>query len=232
MAPLSGEAVLADPLDACLPLVNPAAEIDGRIAVVERSTDCTYVTQVRNAQNAGTTGAIAVVIVNNRPGLEGVFDDGSGGDITIPPLLIRQTAGQEIQDQLPGLVDLTLTPAILEDMFALFSSRGPRVGQNEPALKPDITAPGVAITSARRGNSMDGGILGSNSSGTSMASPHVAGAAALLSQVHPTWTPQQIKALMMNTSGDVFFDPEFTPPDSDSGSPRSRPFAPRRSLRR
>jgi subtilisin family serine protease len=212
LAPLNGNAVLASPPDACTPLINSAAEIDGNIAVIERSADCTYVTQVRNAQEAGTTGASAVVLVNDRPGLEGVFNDGTGGDITIPVLLIRQIAGEEIQDQLPGVVDLTLTPSMLDDVFALFSSRGPRLSADQPALKPDIAAPGVAITSARRGDSIDGGMLGSNETGTSMASPHAAGAAALLHQIHPTWTPQQIKALLMNSAGDVYFDPEFTPP--------------------
>lgn len=225
LAPLSGEAVRATPPDACAPLTNPPAEIDGRIAVIDRTDACTFVTQVRHAQNAGTTGAIAVVLVNDRPGLEGIFNDGTGADITIPSLHLRQVAGQAIQDQLPGLVELTLTPTVLEDMFAVFSSRGPRRG-TQPALKPDLAAPGVAITSARLGASPGGGTGSSIKSGTSMASPHVAGAAALLRQLHPSWTPQEVKALLMNTAGDVYYDPELTPPvltPVHMGSGRLRP---------
>lgn len=207
---VTAEAVRAEPLDACTPLTNAAPAIDGKVVLVERSAACSYVTQVRNAQNAGNTGARAVVIVNDRPGLEGVFNDGSGGDITIPPLMVRRTAGQRILDALPGNVVLTLTPTVLEDMFAIFSSRGPRLG--DLLAKPDVAAPGVAITSARLGDGVSGGRGAMILSGTSMASPHVAGAAALLRDLHRSWTPAQIKARLINTSRDVFFDPEQTPP--------------------
>ncbi len=207
---ITGEAVRAEPLDACAPLTNPAPAIDGKVVLVERSDSCTYVTQVRNAQNAGVSGASAVVIVNDRPGLEGVFNDGTGGDITIPPLMVRQLAGQKILQALPGNVVLTLTPTVLEDMFAIFSSRGPRLG--DLLAKPDVAAPGVAITSARLGDAVSGGLGAMILSGTSMASPHVAGTAALLRDLHRDWTPAQIKARLINTSRDVFFDPEQTPP--------------------
>lgn len=207
---VSGEAVMADPLDACTPLQNAAVDIDGHIAIVQRSDACSYVTQVRHAQQAGTAGAAAVVIVNDRPGLEGVFNDGTGGDITIPPLMIRQETGQRLLDALPGQVAVTLTPIVLEDMFAIFSSRGPR--QGDLLTKPDLAAPGVAITSARVGNASSGGTDGMILSGTSMASPHVAGTAALLLEQHSDWTLAQVKARLMNTSRDVFFDPEQTSP--------------------
>jgi len=225
---VSGEAVLADPADACTPLGNPPAEIDGRIAVVLRSPECTFVTQVRHAQEAGSSGAIGVVIVNERPGLEGVRDDGTGSDVTIPPLLVRREAGQKILDELPGIVELTLTPIVLEDVFALFSSRGPRLGAGELAVKPDVAAPGVAITSARLGDATAGGTGGSILSGTSMATPHVAGTAALLRQLHPGWTVAEVKAALVGTAGDVTFDPEWTPPvvgPARMGAGRLRPGA-------
>ena len=78
-----------------------------------------------------------------------------------------------------------------EDILASFSSRGPVTYNWE--IKPDVLAPGVAIEST-----IPGGYL--RLQGTSMASPHVAGAAALLKQAHPDWTPGQIKAVLMNTS--------------------------------
>lgn len=60
-------------------------------------------------------------------------------------------------------------------------------------MKPDIVAPGVAINST-----IPGGYL--SLQGTSMAAPHVAGACALIKQAHPDWTPEQIKAALMNTA--------------------------------
>jgi subtilisin family serine protease len=77
--------------------------------------------------------------------------------------------------------------------FADFSSGGPRTGDS--FLKPDITAPGVSVLSTLVGSGNQGSIL----SGTSMSSPHVAGAAALTRQAHPTWTVEDIKAAIVNT---------------------------------
>ena len=226
VGPVTGPAVRASPADACSPLINTAAEIDGHIAVIDRSVACTYVTQVRHAQQAGESGALGVVMVNNRDGLEGLPNDGTGGDITIPPLMVRRLAGQAIVAALDGRVELTLTPMLLGDMFASFSSRGPRRG--DQALAPQVAAPGVAITSARVGNSTDGGMGASILSGTSMAAPHVAGAAALLRQARPDWEPAAVAAALAQTSGDVSFDPEGTPPvmsPARMGAGRLRPTA-------
>jgi subtilisin family serine protease len=84
--------------------------------------------------------------------------------------------------------------SLLVDPLASFSSRGPRRGDS--ALKPDLTAPGSNIVSA----SVLSGNQSMTSSGTSMATPHVAGAAALLRQLRPTWTVEEIKALLINTA--------------------------------
>ncbi|HAJ34389.1 MAG TPA: hypothetical protein DCL15_01670 [Chloroflexi bacterium] len=80
------------------------------------------------------------------------------------------------------------------DAIAAFSSRGPRTG--DVSLKPDLAAPGVGIVSAS--NRTGAGALAL--SGTSMAAPHVTGALALLHQLHPTWSVEEIKALAMNTA--------------------------------
>ncbi|MFI6061965.1 S8 family peptidase [Streptomyces sp. NPDC051286] len=109
----------------------------------------------------------------------------------------------------PGAADDALTVAAVDknDQMAPFSSRGPRVGDG--AAKPDIAAPGVAIVAARAKGSKMGKPVGdfyTSVSGTSMATPHMTGAAAIIAQQHPDFTGRQIKALLMATSKDLGHD--------------------------
>lgn len=106
----------------------------------------------------------------------------------------------------PGAAASALTVAATDksDALANFSSRGPRV--NDGALKPDIAAPGVDIVAARAagtglGTPVDD--LYTTLSGTSMATPHVAGAAAILAQEHPDWRGERLKAALMSTAKDA-----------------------------
>ncbi|WP_328501234.1 S8 family serine peptidase [Streptomyces sp. NBC_00457] len=103
----------------------------------------------------------------------------------------------------PGIADSALTVGAVDksDKLASFSSRGPRLGDS--AVKPEITAPGVAITAARASGTSMGTPLDDNytaANGTSMATPHVAGAAALVAQAHPDWTGEQIKQALASTA--------------------------------
>ncbi|GAA0935736.1 S8 family serine peptidase [Nonomuraea longicatena] len=104
----------------------------------------------------------------------------------------------------PGSADAALTVGAVDksDAMSPSSSRGPR--KFDHAVKPDVTAPGVGIVAAEaRGSHVA-------KSGTSMAAPHVAGAAAILAQKHPTWTGRQLKAALTGSAapqpGTTVFD--------------------------
>ncbi|MFD9697886.1 S8 family serine peptidase [Lentzea sp. NPDC059081] len=103
----------------------------------------------------------------------------------------------------PGAADAALTVGAVnrDDTLAEFSSRGPRWTNN--AVKPDITAPGVDIVAAKAKNGVIGTPVDEGHvaiSGTSMATPHVAGAAAIVAAQHPAWKAEDIKAALMNSA--------------------------------
>ncbi|WP_222108548.1 S8 family peptidase [Streptomyces cupreus] len=119
----------------------------------------------------------------------------------------------------PGSADAALTVGAVDDKDKLadFSSTGPRLGDG--AIKPDVTAPGVDITAASAKGSLIEQEVGEKPagyltiSGTSMATPHVAGAAAILKQQHPEWTYAELKgALTASTKGG-----KYTPFEQGSG---------------
>ncbi|WP_416986294.1 S8 family serine peptidase [Streptomyces sp. T028] len=106
----------------------------------------------------------------------------------------------------PGAADAALTVGAVDrdDTLASFSSRGPRVGDD--AVKPDVTAPGVGIVAARAAGTALDTVVDDNyvaASGTSMATPHVAGAAALLARRHPNWSGAQLKDALISTARTV-----------------------------
>jgi uncharacterized repeat protein (TIGR01451 family) len=200
---VTGTLVQTQPNDACSALTNASA-VSGKIALIDRGT-CYFSDKITTAQAAG---ALAVVVVNNASG-EPIVMGGDNTGITIPGVMISLASGATIKADLGQGVaarldaSLTMTRTDLADQLADFSARGPRSWDSW--LKPDLAAPGYEIVSAAMGQ----GTAGVSLSGTSMATPHVSGAAALMRQVHPEFAASDIKAVLMNTAK----------PTSVSGSP-------------
>ncbi|HTI24026.1 MAG TPA: S8 family peptidase [Kutzneria sp.] len=111
----------------------------------------------------------------------------------------------DLSVEAPGAAAEALTVGAVskQDTLADFSSRGPRLG--DAAVKPEIAAPGVAIVAARAAGTSMGNPVDDHytaASGTSMATPHVAGAAAILRQQHPDWTAAQVKQALVSSAHD------------------------------
>ncbi|MCW8118936.1 S8 family serine peptidase [Streptomyces anthocyanicus] len=102
----------------------------------------------------------------------------------------------------PGAADAALTVGAVDsaDQAAWFTSAGPRYGDN--ALKPDLSAPGVGILAARSRLAEGSGDY-TSMDGTSMATPHIAGVAALLAEEHPDWSGARLKDALMSTSKEL-----------------------------
>ncbi len=187
--------------DACEPLVN-GSDVSGNIAYIQRG-GCSFETKVANADDAG---AVAVLVYNiaGKP----IVMTGTSGFSNIPALMIGQADGNLILDEINAdqTVDLVLdkgfflTEQETGNIMGAFSARGPAPVQD--ILKPDVTAPGINILAGFTPDAANS-VSGENFAyitGTSMATPHVAGVAALLRQAHPEWSPATIKSALMTTA--------------------------------
>lgn len=178
----------------------PADSMDGAIAFVERG-DCTFPEKVQFAEDAG---AVAVIIGNN---FGGPPSAPGGLEVSgIPAAMIAQSSSQALVDFFAG-TDETVTAtwaaetsvAIDEswvDVMAGFSSRGP---SQYDMVAPTYGAPGVNILAAGAADGEDAdqyAVL----AGTSMSSPHAAGATALMRALHPDWTPTEIRSALASSA--------------------------------
>ena len=174
----------------------------GKLVVTQRGT-CARVARAVFAQQAGAAAAAMIDTSTGYPPFEGPItenpDDGVKFTVTIPFFGVRGLAATATSDggKLAAAASALATNALLPNpgfkTVASFSSSGPRTGDS--ALKPDITAPGVAIVSTANGTGNGAATL----SGTSMAAPHVTGVAALTRQAHPGWKVADINAAIVNT---------------------------------
>ncbi|MFE4520164.1 S8 family serine peptidase [Kitasatospora sp. NPDC056783] len=215
---VSGELVLpVDQPDGCTDFSEADRQrLKGRIALLDwrtREADrpCNSGPRADHAADAGAIGALYAADSDHLAEI--------AGDDRIPAALLARADGERLrraaaagpvrvrlatpgnplhgsvaQDQ-PGRAD-TLTD---------FTSRGIGV---PGVVKPDLAAPGESIWSSLVGS----GTGGQRESGTSMATPHVAGLAALVRAAHPDWTVEQVKAALMNTSVDTYLGDDRTGP--------------------
>lgn len=167
----------------------PASGAAGAIVIVSRGT-CTFDVKASNAMAAG---AVAIGVVNNAAGF---FNPALSG-VTIPFIVLLQSDAATFASA-PSPDSATVAFANVPDagyrVAANFSSGGPRTGDG--ALKPNITAPGVNVFSTAIGT----GTGGTYDSGTSMATPHVAGVSALAVQAHRNWTEPGVRAAVVETA--------------------------------
>jgi minor extracellular serine protease Vpr len=188
--------------------VDPGAS--GKLALIDRGA-CVFSQKVANAKAAG---AVAVVIINSVAGDPIAMARTSGYDDDLPAVMISKNDGAALRASgtTTASADVTfqefITPAN-KDILASFSGQGPT--NADRALKPDVTSVGVnvlsSITCVNKGPDCPGDGSGwAFFQGTSMSTPHIAGSAAVLLELHPDWSPDQIKSALVNHADLVIKD--------------------------
>lgn len=200
-------------LDGCDPLNSTdAAAVNGKIAWLtwdsnDASRRCGSAARSANVKAAGAIGAI---FTGDVP----VFGAGILGDPDIPVFQLTKPETDRLQGAADaGTLNVTFTKSLvnnqpstdpsINDLVSSFSSRGTHGSIG--VVKPDVAAPGDTIVSAGMGTG--DGVL--SISGTSMATPHTAGIGALVLAAHPGWSPEQVKAAIMNNADhDLYTGPD------------------------
>jgi minor extracellular serine protease Vpr len=186
--------------------------LTGDIALIARG-DCTFSTKIRNAQAAG---AVGVVIRNNVGGPPiSMAQDGTPNQPTIPAVMVSNTTGATLATLGGSAATINATRAYVQDLstsgvLAGFSSRGPT--NVDFRVKPDVTAPGANVLSSIPGTGPESCTptfptpCWAFFQGTSMATPHLAGSAAVILGQHPAWAAWQIRSAIVNTAAESVLD--------------------------
>lgn len=189
----------------CYPGTLDSAVVAGKIVVCDRGV----IARVDKSLAVQMAGGVGMILVN-------VSASSLNADFHyVPTVHLQNTdrAAVKAYAATPGAT-ATINTAVLTytdpaPFTASFSSRGPLTAGGGDLLKPDVIAPGqdilAAVSPAIAGRDFD--LL----SGTSMSSPHVAGLAALLKDLHPDWSPMMIKSALMTSGYDVLDGPNTNP---------------------
>jgi subtilisin family serine protease len=199
----------------------PANSLTNEIVVCQRGPN-----RVLKSRNVFEGGGDGMILYNAT--LLNEFTDNHW----VPTVHLENNAGAQLLAFLSSHSGVTATftqstaRTVKGDVVTVFSSRG-GPGQTLGVSKPDVTAPGLQILAGHTPTpaTVFGGPPGElfqSIAGTSMSSPHVAGAAAMIKDIHPDWSPGQIKSALMTTAKDsnVFKEDgttPFTPFDAGSG---------------
>ena len=181
---------------ACSPLTTA---LTGKIALVSRGT-CSFSTKIRNAQNAG---AVAVLVANNQPGDGiGMAQDGTANQPIVPAYSVSLVDSAALKSKDGQSTTIGAAMAYIQtgndDIMAAFSSQGPT--DVDFRVKPDVVAPGVNVLSSIPRSYCGGNPCFAFFQGTSMATPHLAGSAAIVRQQHPDWSAAQVRSAIVNTA--------------------------------
>ncbi|HZF26230.1 MAG TPA: S8 family serine peptidase, partial [Steroidobacteraceae bacterium] len=173
------------------------AKVAGKIVLCDRGTNA----RINKSLAVKEAGGVGMVLVNVSP-------IGTNADLHFVPSVHLEVTDRTALKAYAATAGATATINVATINFAApapliasFSSRGPSLAANGDILKPDVSAPGVDVLAA-----VSPPINGRNFdflSGTSMSSPHVAGAGALLKELHPDWSPMMIKSALMTTAYDL-----------------------------
>jgi subtilisin family serine protease len=193
--------------DGCDPLGgSDAAAVNGKVAFLEWTDDdaARRCGSAARSDNVADAGAIGAILADD----ENTFAAGISGSADIPVVMVVAGAGDTIRTALDGSQAVTVTGTSAADWTQLVpgdddkvntgSSRGIRVNGN---VKPDVAAVGTDVFST----AMATGDQGVSFTGTSMASPMVAGLAALVKSLRKDWSPEEVKADIINTAGQDLF---------------------------
>lgn len=194
----------------CFPDTLDPAKAGGKIVVCDRGANA----RVEKSETVKKAGGVGMVMLNTAGGATDLADDAH----FVPSIHLPASAYDAVHNyaaQAGATASIGVaaqTPGVVAPVVADFSSRGPNLA-NPSVLKPDLSAPGVSILAAyayQPGSQAEHDAIANGSlvppgaseflQGTSMASPHVAGIAALMKQLHPTWSPAAIKSALMTTA--------------------------------
>lgn len=201
----------------CNPGALDAGVVAGNIVLCARGD----IARVAKSAAVAEAGGIGMIMYNPTP------DSLNADTHFVPSIHVDHIAGPAIEAYI-AIEGVDATATIFEggvlgnigqDVMAGFSSRG--LGRSADIIKPDIIAPGVNVFAA-----VPGGY--DFNSGTSMASPHIAGIGALIKAAHPDWSPTAIKSALMTTAEptNTLKEDQSTPADAlDQGSGLVQPFA-------
>ena len=174
-------------------------KVEGRIVVCERGINA----RVNKSAAVKRAGGVGMVLINTTPNsLDADFH-------AVPTVHLDDQKGAEVKQYVErkgrearARLDPDAKPYEPVPTIAGFSSRGPLIAGDGDILKPDLSAPGVSVVAAvappfNHGRKWD------LYSGTSMASPHIAGLGAFIQNLRPSWTPAMVKSAMMTTAYDL-----------------------------